>query len=80
MNRDIKYIGMDAHKEATVIAVLNGSRKLVMESIVKTKASGILQLIHGLRGEDRARAHRNARPTFKGSAVRPIRRSRVLRS
>jgi hypothetical protein len=27
-----------------------------------------------------ARAHCNARPTFKGYAVRPIRRSRVLRS
>ena len=25
MSRDIKYIGMDVHKEAIVIAVLNGS-------------------------------------------------------
>src|SRR6266568_340945 len=51
MSRDIKYIGMDVHKEATVIAVLNGSGKLVMESIVETKASSIVQFIHGLRGE-----------------------------
>src|SRR5438094_3370704 len=51
MSRDIKYIGTDVHKEATVIAVLNGSGKLVMESIVETKASSILQFIHGLRGE-----------------------------
>src|SRR6266853_2220363 len=51
MSRDIKYIGMDVHKEATVIAVLDGSGKLVMESIVETKASSILQFIHGLRGE-----------------------------
>jgi len=51
MSCDIKYIGMDVHKEATVIAVLNGSGKLVMESIVETKASSILQFIHGLRGE-----------------------------
>ena len=51
MSRDIKYIGMDVHKEAVVIAVLNGSGKLVMESIVETKASSILQFIHGLRGE-----------------------------
>ncbi len=49
MSRDIKYIGMDVHKEATVIAVLNGSGKLVMESIVETKASSIVQFIHGLR-------------------------------
>ena len=34
-----------------MIAVLNGSGKLVMESIVETKASSILQFIHGLRGE-----------------------------
>ena len=51
MSCDIKYIGMDVHKEATVIAVLNGRGKLVMESIVETKASSILQFIHGLRGE-----------------------------
>src|ERR1700693_2675569 len=51
MSRDIKYIGMDVHKEAVVIAVLSSSGKLVMESIVETKASSILQFIHGLRGE-----------------------------
>ena len=51
MSRDIKYIGMDVHKEAIVIAVLDGGGKLVMESIVETKASSILQFIHGLRGE-----------------------------
>jgi hypothetical protein len=51
MSRDIKYIGMDVHKEAIVIAVLDGSGKLVMETIVETKASGILQFLHGLRGE-----------------------------
>src|ERR1700675_3921275 len=51
MSRDIKYIGMDVHKEAIVIAVLNGSGKLVMETIVETKASSILQFVHGLRGE-----------------------------
>ena len=51
MSRDIKYIGMDVHKEAIVIAVLDGSGKLVMESIVETKASSILQFIDGLRGE-----------------------------
>jgi hypothetical protein len=51
MSRDSKYIGMDAHKKAIVIAVLNGSGKLVMESIIETKASSILQFFHGLRGE-----------------------------
>jgi hypothetical protein len=51
MSHDVKYIGMDLHKEAIVIAVLNGSGKLVMETILETKASSILQFIHGLRGE-----------------------------
>src|SRR5271169_7058772 len=51
MSREIKYIGMDVHQEAIVIAVLNGSGKLVMETILETKASSILQFIHGLRGE-----------------------------
>src|SRR5712691_9621713 len=51
MSHDLKYIGMDVHKEAIVIAVLNGTGKLVMETILETKASSILQFIHGLRGE-----------------------------
>jgi transposase len=51
MSYDVKYIGMDVHKEAIVIAVLNGSGKQIMETIVETKASSILQFLHGLRGE-----------------------------
>ncbi len=51
MSRDIKYIGMDVHQEAIVISVLNGSGKLVMETILETKASSLLQFLHGLRGE-----------------------------
>ena len=46
-----KYIGMDVHKEAITIAVLNSSGKLVMESIVETKAATILEFFHGLSGE-----------------------------
>jgi hypothetical protein len=42
MSRDIKYIGMDVHKEAIVIAVLNVSGKLVMETILETKSGSIL--------------------------------------
>jgi len=33
----VKYIGMDVHKEAISIAVLNSSGKLVMESIIETR-------------------------------------------
>src|ERR1035437_185196 len=48
---DVKYIGLDVDKEAITIAVLNGTGKLVMESIVETKASTLRDLLHGLRGE-----------------------------
>ena len=51
MSYDVKYIGMDVHKEAIVIAAQNESGKLVMESVIGTKASNILQFLHGLRGE-----------------------------
>ena len=46
-----KYIGLDVHKDATSIAVLNGAGKLVMESIVETQAATLLEFLHGLRGE-----------------------------
>ena len=45
-----KYIGMDVHKETISIAVLNSSGKLVMETIIETKASTLLQFVQGLRG------------------------------
>src|ERR1039457_6906749 len=45
-----KYIGMDVHKDAISIAVLNSSGKLVMECIIETKANTILEFVHGLRG------------------------------
>ena len=51
MNSNIKYIGLDVHKEAISIAVLNGAGKLVMESIIETKAVTLLQFLQGLRGE-----------------------------
>jgi hypothetical protein len=46
-----KYIGLDVHKEGIAVAVLNGGGKLVMESIVETKASTILEFMRGLQGE-----------------------------
>jgi len=46
-----KYIGMDVHKESISIAVRNSVGKVVMESVIETKASMILQFIEGLRGD-----------------------------
>jgi hypothetical protein len=42
---------MDMHKESISIAVRNSAGKIVMESVIQTKASMILQFIDGLRGE-----------------------------
>src|SRR5215469_10381669 len=51
MTSSSKYIGMDVHKESISIAVRNSAGKIVMESVIQTKASMILQFIDGLRGE-----------------------------
>jgi hypothetical protein len=48
---NIKYIGMDVHKETISIAVMNGEGRVVMESIIETKASTILQCIEGIHGD-----------------------------
>src|SRR6202158_1247004 len=46
----VKYIGMDVHMETISIAVRNSSGKQVMECIIETKASTILQFFQGLSG------------------------------
>ncbi len=47
---DAKYIGLDVHQATISATVLDSTGKLVMESILETKAATILQFIHGLRG------------------------------
>src|SRR6266481_4558125 len=46
-----KFVGMDVHKDAISIAVMNSAGKVIMESIIETKAVTILQFIEGLRGD-----------------------------
>src|SRR5438309_3313601 len=46
-----KYIGMDVHTATISVAVRDAAGKLIMESVLETKASTILQFIHGLRGD-----------------------------
>ena len=77
-----KYIGMDVHKETISAAVLDSTGKLVMESILETKAATILQFIDGLRGslavtfEEGTCAARPARPTSAASTSSSSRRAR----
>src|ERR1700736_4693524 len=45
-----KYIGLDVHQATIVVAVLDSTGKLVMESILETEAATILQFFAGLCG------------------------------
>jgi hypothetical protein len=58
----VKYIGPDVHKESISICVRNSVGKVVMESVIETKASTILQFIDGLRGDLRVTSKKEPRP------------------
>jgi len=45
-----KYIGMDVHQATISIAVMDEAGKVVMDSVIETKARTILEFIQGLRG------------------------------
>src|ERR1700740_65667 len=45
-----KYIGLDVHQATISVAVMDSQGKLIMESILETKASTILEFLAGLRG------------------------------
>jgi len=47
---DEKYIGMDVHQATISVAVMDSQGKIIMESILETKASTILDFFAGLRG------------------------------
>jgi hypothetical protein len=42
---DENYIGLDVHQATIVVAVMDSTRKLVMESILETKALRIVGLM-----------------------------------
>jgi transposase len=46
----IKYIGLDVHRDSISVAVLNADGKLEMQSVIATRASTIVDFLHGLRG------------------------------
>src|ERR1700736_5610090 len=45
-----KYIGLDVHQATISVAVMDSTGKVIMESILETKASTILEFLAGLRG------------------------------
>jgi hypothetical protein len=68
---DTKYIGMDVHKETIAIAVMNSAGKLVIESIVETKAMTILQFVQGLRGTPQVTSEEGTWPTWSYDLLQP---------
>jgi hypothetical protein len=42
-----KYIGMDVHQATISVAVMDSAGKLILESILETKDSTILQFLSG---------------------------------
>lgn len=46
----VKYIGMDVHQATTVVAVLDGSGKLILETIIATEAAAIIRFLQSLSG------------------------------
>src|SRR6202030_3758252 len=49
MNQE-KYIGMDVHQATISVAVMDAGGKLIMECLLETKASTIVEFIQGLQG------------------------------
>jgi transposase len=45
-----KYIGMDVHQSSISIAVRDATGKVVVESVIETKATTILEFIRGIKG------------------------------
>ena len=45
-----KYIGMDVHQATVSVAVMDSRGRVVMNSVIETKATTILEFIQGVRG------------------------------
>src|SRR5208337_4844064 len=46
----VRYVGLDVHRDTVSVAVLDGSGRLIMQSVLATRAPAILEFIRGLRG------------------------------
>ena len=45
-----KYIGMDVHQATISAVVRNASGKIIVETILETKASTVLEFVRGMNG------------------------------
>jgi len=46
----VRYVGLDVHRDTISVAVLDESGRLIMQSVLATRAAAILDFIHGIRG------------------------------
>ena len=65
-----KYIGLDVHQATISVAVQDSKGKLVMESILETKAATILEFFSGLRGSLFATFEEGTWPSERSRAAR----------
>ncbi len=48
--KSVKYVGLDVHQTTISVAVLDAEGKLVMQSVLATRADALLDFLDGLRG------------------------------
>jgi len=46
----VRYVGLDVHRDTISVAVLDESGRLIMQSVLATRAAAILDFIGGIRG------------------------------
>lgn len=46
----VRYIGLDVHRDTISAAVLDTEGRLLMQSVLATRAAAILDFLHGIRG------------------------------
>ena len=50
LERQCEYVGIDVHRDTISVAVLDEDGRLMMQSVLATRAAAILDFISGLRG------------------------------
>jgi transposase len=68
----LKYVGMDVHKDTIVIAVLNARGKLVMESVIETKAQAVRDFVQGVRGTVQVTFEEGTHAAWLYDVLRPL--------
>lgn len=46
----VRYIGLDVHRDTISAAVLDSEGKLLMQSVLATRAAALLDFLHGIKG------------------------------